>query len=755
MKRTLTLLVGIGLVLLAASASAQLRITDTSHYVTETQMLLANEINESGEPYAEALGYDLDVLDPMQPGFPDATAYTLGIENYEYSRYQLGVVIARSGIGLHMMWSPVIRAQAAMETDPGFDGSFTGPPNGYREDDELMKVVMHFGQLADHVPPTNAWPQFGEFVEGDPHYAQPVDADAFTHDFATLRWDRSRMIKELSPGAMGQTLMKQYLWSQDMLSAFHDTNGEAVEADGSVSPDGPDGVFDPDNGIFYGGDDLDGFVGQVLTAEAVNKVKNLVDNLAFDGRNLGSIDLMTYDPVAGLRYFPHRIAVDEEPVPGLPPQAADYDVVDPRSDLFDQASLLWGAVHFADMMNPNNSSDAAHLAYHAAFDGDPFPAAMSETGVPGPFDLMKGTAKAVFLNLMAMHFDATAGSFVDFSRPVGFGRSDDGGDDHDDDGIVRHGVQLGSRLSTVDAAYLLVALDSFLGQFSNTPLAAAARDAIAAQADFLIASVDHRNLYREWVRVGGHDRGQRGAPSLLAQAAAVRALYSAYDALGDARYRDAADSAYTTMVETYFRGDAGLFATGFGGRKATYDPQIMAILSGALREARLVGDHEDATDIYVSLWNNVANTMQLAEGANTGETGGDSDGDGIPFIPEQAEDLAPVFAPRAEVWLGSLGGGHDGVSPAGASGTGTVPMLATPNPFNPVTVIAFDLPQSAHVTLAIYDVLGRAVRHLIEGDLPSGVHEVTFLGDDLSSGVYYYVLDTGGNRQVGKMTLVK
>lgn len=78
--------------LLSSVPSAQadgLRVV-THRFDTATQMLLANEINESGEPFAEALGYNLDDLDPFLPGNPDVTAYTLGIENYEYSRYQLG-----------------------------------------------------------------------------------------------------------------------------------------------------------------------------------------------------------------------------------------------------------------------------------------------------------------------------------------------------------------------------------------------------------------------------------------------------------------------------------------------------------------------------------------------------------------------------------------------------------------------------------------------------------------------------------------
>jgi len=90
MKRSSFLLATILVTSFMSLAHAQVRITDKSNYDTASQMLLANEINESGEPYAEAIGYDLDALDPMVPGFPDQTSYVLGIENYEYSRYQLG-----------------------------------------------------------------------------------------------------------------------------------------------------------------------------------------------------------------------------------------------------------------------------------------------------------------------------------------------------------------------------------------------------------------------------------------------------------------------------------------------------------------------------------------------------------------------------------------------------------------------------------------------------------------------------------------
>jgi hypothetical protein len=765
MKRFGLMILALAVVGQADTALAQLRITDTTQYDTATQMLLANEINESGEPYAEAIGYDLDQLDPQQPGFPDAAAYALGIENYEYSRYQLGEVIARSGIGLHMMWSPMIIAAAAMETDPGFDGSHTGGMvNGHLEDDALMKAVMHFGHLANQMPPQNAWPQFGEFVGGDPHYGQPVDADAFAMDFATVRWNRDLMTKQLSPGAMGQSLMKQYLWAQDMLGGFHDANDEGIVPDGIISPDGPDGRFDAASGVFYGGNSLDGFVGQVLTAEGISKVKNLVDNLAYDGSRLGSVDPMTYDPAFGLRYFPHRILVTEEPVAGLPARVAGYEVVDPRSDLFDQVSLLWGTVHFKNMMDPANSSDEAHLAYHAVFDGDPFPADMATTGMAGPFDLMKGASRVIFLNLMAMHFDEAAGTFVDTSVPArqaGAWADEDDDDDRDADksgGRHGDGIRRGRAVSTVNAAYALVALAAFQEEFAGTPLADTARRAMASQADFLLANLpDRRDLYSEGTHVRGRGRGHAGSKTVLAQAAAVRGLYAAYETLGDSKYLTAADDAYAALVAHYYEADSSAFATRSGSRRAVYTPEVVAVVAGALREARLVGGHEEATSIYVEFWGSVANKMQLAEGAETGESGGDSDHDGIPFIPEQPDGLAPVFAPQAELLLAGNRhghGGHDKAESALVAGAVTL-HRNEPNPFNPATVISFSLPRAGRVSLAVHDLRGRLVSRLVDSDLAAGDHEVTFRGDDLASGIYTYALDVDGSRQVGRMTLLK
>jgi len=605
----------------------------TTVYRTADQMLLANEINESGEPFAEALGYDLDALDPAVPGVPDDTAYVLGIENYEYSRYQLGTVISHSGIGLHMMWAPMIGQMAAMEP-AGFDGSRTMAPNGVNEDDELMKNVMMFSTLTNQPPPGNPWPQFAEFVSGDPHLPQAIDADKFAwDDFSTLRWDRSKMDKTLNPAALGQTLMKQYLWAQDMLSAFHDADDNGIEADGVATPDAVGSPeFDPTNGVFFGGSALDGFIGMVLTAEGINKVAFLKEMLAYDGATLGAIDLATYDPADGIRYFPHAVAVTETVVQAdLPPKPTAFDVTDPSSHLFDQASLLWGTASFADMMDPNIDSDPAHLAYHAVFDGSPFPAAMSQTGTPGPYDLMKGTSKALLLNLQALHHDTAHAVYVEVATLNG------------------SAVERGEEVTALGSAYMIVALEGFIAQFDGTPLKAVAVQAVTDQARFLVAhGSDGAGAYYDQVTLDGVGTTQ----SVEAQAAAVRGLYVAARVTGDAAIRTAADQAYAVLIARYYDDGFKVFRSDAASDLATYTPRTVALLAGALREAALEGEAAEAPGGYTTFFLRVANTMQLSEGASSGETGGDSDGDGIPFIPEQPERLPPVFATQATFDLG-------------------------------------------------------------------------------------------------------
>ena len=78
-----------------------------------------------------------------------------------------------------------------------------------------------------------------------------------------------------------------------------------------------------------------------------------------------------------------------------------------------------------------------------------------------------------------------------------------------------------------------------------------------------------------------------------------------------------------------------------------------------------------------------------------------------------------------------------------------------PNPFNPTTTIQYDLVKSGRVRLDVYNILGQRVALLIDGRQSAGSHSVRFDASQLTSGVYFYRLETGNKILVKKMMLMK
>jgi hypothetical protein len=78
-----------------------------------------------------------------------------------------------------------------------------------------------------------------------------------------------------------------------------------------------------------------------------------------------------------------------------------------------------------------------------------------------------------------------------------------------------------------------------------------------------------------------------------------------------------------------------------------------------------------------------------------------------------------------------------------------------PNPFNPVTTIRYALPEDVHVTLKVYDVLGREVATLVNKFEKAGYKEVSFDASALPSGVYLYRITAGTFTQARRMVFVK
>ncbi len=78
-----------------------------------------------------------------------------------------------------------------------------------------------------------------------------------------------------------------------------------------------------------------------------------------------------------------------------------------------------------------------------------------------------------------------------------------------------------------------------------------------------------------------------------------------------------------------------------------------------------------------------------------------------------------------------------------------------PNPFNPATTILFQIPVTGHVTLKVFDVIGREVLTLVNDVRSAGVYSATVDGYKLTSGVYFYRIESGKFIQTKKMILLK
>ena len=78
-----------------------------------------------------------------------------------------------------------------------------------------------------------------------------------------------------------------------------------------------------------------------------------------------------------------------------------------------------------------------------------------------------------------------------------------------------------------------------------------------------------------------------------------------------------------------------------------------------------------------------------------------------------------------------------------------------PNPFNPTTAISYQLPAYSHVSLKVYDVLGKEVATLVNENKPAGNYKVEFNANNLVSGIYFYTMQAGAFVQTKKLILLK
>jgi len=133
----------------------------------------------------------------------------------------------------------------------------------------------------------------------------------------------------------------------------------------------------------------------------------------------------------------------------------------------------------------------------------------------------------------------------------------------------------------------------------------------------------------------------------------------------------------------------------------------------------------------------------------------------------QAAGTLPSNSGRVDIWL--LSGffddspsWHHAKIQSPIPNSGSLELAVSPNPFNPITTISFELQVASYVELSVYDISGRDVgtagRHKTDpyaGIYGAGHHSITFDGSDLPSGVYFVRLEAGETVQTKKMVLVK
>jgi hypothetical protein len=185
-----------------------------------------------------------------------------------------------------------------------------------------------------------------------------------------------------------------------------------------------------------------------------------------------------------------------------------------------------------------------------------------------------------------------------------------------------------------------------------------------------------------------------------------------------------------------------------------------AVYDAANRRMTVFGGQtpSNVNEVWVfDLWNNA--WTQLSPGGTP-----PSARYGSASVYDGANDRMVVFGGfdttvQGDVWsLENLSGTATGVRPATASAATLHPNH--PNPFNPTTTIRFELLTRGAATLRIFDARGRAVRTLFSGVADAGTTVLTWNGRDddgrvVSSGVYFYRLETTSGALSRKMVLLK
>lgn len=587
----------------------QAEVLDNS-FTTKEAMYLANEMILSGTYFFdEAIKSGIPVVNDKD--FFNITS----VEAYWYSRYNLSNLFVKSRMGVSLVHGPYLTLKSIEQKDNVFY-------NRNRGERELANREVLLGQIIPlYLKRTgfarrfeNASPIMLEFASGDPRLPGDVDINDdfeggngkpdFEDDYLTLRWNESKMNKTIDFGAVGQSLVKETLWIEYFFSQNHD------------------------NGKLLGNDAEEGFRGAMLNLGAVSKMLLLKSALFYDGDKLTGINPANYDPNKKILYIPHNLSVRLIKSGDIPPRPEWYNVEDKTSQLFDQASMLWGTSEYFYFSDPNIEDN-----WNKVFgDNTPYDGSIMEQKYATA--LSSGLSDVLIKNITKTHWSTKYNSLVSTWDPE---------------------KGLGTSINTMDAGMAMIALANYYRHCTySSELMDQTKFMLRAQADFFLNTLQNK----DGSFADGYDFNIEQKitedNTLLSQGIAIRGLIEAYKILNDQNYWDSTLKAYDFMNKKLWNEQTGVYTSTVGALESLYNPSTIAATLGAMREIILktkdLGEVERFKQFFVQGVDRSG--IMLAEESNTGETDVDQvdgDNDGIPqfqFAGYGKTGVAAVYASK-------------------------------------------------------------------------------------------------------------
>lgn len=599
-------------------------------FITNDATFEANEsFKSSMEGFADLVRASMPVA--YRRGFQ----WVMAREMYFYARYLLDYVGGRGHAGVNMVHAPYWTMQALRHTAYNKLQRDRGE-RVFSNKDIMLGVYLPFVYQRTGFPRVfdDVQLSYVQYKSVDPHFIGQLDnRDNFEDPMSgkvggwgvpntylnnyQQRFDHDKMDTTFDLGAIGQFLKRRMQWSEYFFHSEH--VGESLVSHGRKVP-------------MLGNDAEEGMRGWGLAMGSFNAILEVKSSMFTDGNRLMGINPATYDPANGLRYIPHEIEPNILWVGDIPERIWSVELKDNSSQLWDQASWIWGTTAYATTVvrRPKVFTD-----------NPPVDGGLMEKSTALVAEAM---ANAVFKNVEAMH--VRDGLLVSEWKP---------------------GTGAGTTITMRDLAMTMAVLRDleqsweFLEKYAE--IAERARVLLEKNARFLLKVQGADGSFNETYAVpSGKPVGASGlsAPNW----AAVRALLAAYFTTEDDAFLAGARKTFNLLNRDYWVEAHGVYRSRLGDDTVVVGPYDIGITLAAIREMLLTTPPHmaDAQINRITRWwiQTVDQSgMIQSENQRTGElyTGfisGDDDGDGIPYTSKAhgTYGIAPVMASKVVINVG-------------------------------------------------------------------------------------------------------